>query len=285
VSAVVAVGDCGIDRYLNLKADRAGGIALNFAVNAQATFPPHTDITVVSALGTDAEAETVLEAVTDQNLVRCLPVRAGRTSLQVIDREANGEKIFVRYEAGVLTDYRIDKPAAAAIAASDVVIYACYRQVMAFFTSALHVDSPGIRAVDFLDLSGFPDRLAPVEQTFDQFDVGFAGLDRADGGIIDGLESLARRHGKLFVVTLGAHGSEALGGPDRMAVEAVAVNDVVDTTGAGDSFAAGFLGAFSRHRDVAFSLVAGARQAALTVRRFGAFDAELKPWSDGKEPA
>ena len=80
-------------------------------------------------------------------------------------------------------------------------------------------------------------------------------------------------------------GSVALGGPDRVAVEAVAVNDVVDTTGAGDSFAAGFLGAFSRHRDVASSLVAGARQAALTVRRFGAFDAELKPWPGGKEPA
>jgi len=281
---VVAVGDCGIDRYLNLKADRAGGIALNFAVNAQAAFPHGVEITVVSALGDDAEAETVLDAVSDHRLGKVLPVRAGRTSLQVIDREPNGEKIFVRYEAGVLADYRIDQASAAAIAASDVVIIACYRQVMDFFNSALRVESSGIRAVDFLDLNGFSNRLAPVEQAFERFDIGFAGLERGDGDLIDGLEALARRHGKIFVVTLGAHGSVALGGPDRIGVEAVAVSDVVDTTGAGDSFAAGFLGAYSRHRDVASSLAAGARQAALTVKRFGAFDAELKPWLYGREP-
>jgi fructoselysine 6-kinase len=245
----------------------------------------NTAVAVVSALGTDAEAEAVLEAARDHKVGRLLPVRAGRTSLQVIDRKPNGEKIFVRYEAGVLADYRIDEAAADAIAASDVVIFACYRQVMGFFTSALHVGSPGIRAVDFLDLGGFQDRLAPVEETFDRFDVGFAGLDRDDRDLIDGLESLARRHGKLFVVTLGAHGSVAVGGSERVSVEAVAVNDVVDTTGAGDSFAAGFLAAFSRHRDVASSLAAGARQAAVTVKRFGAFDAEIKPWPHGKEPA
>jgi len=283
VTRVVAVGDCGVDRYLNLKADRAGGIALNFAVNAKATFPSGAEIIVVSALGNDAEAEIVAEAVGDQRLKHVLPRCTGRTSLQVIDRRPDGEKIFVRYEAGVLANYRVDDASAAVIAASDVVLFACYRQVMGFFTSALDVPSQGVRAVDFLDLNDRDDRLAPVARSLDRFDVGFAGLDKDESALIDGLETMARRHGKLFIVTMGAHGSIALGGAEKVVAEAVPVSDVVDTTGAGDSFAAGFLAAFSRHGDVASGLVAGACQAALTVRRFGAFDAELKPWPKGEE--
>ena len=239
---------------------------------------------MVCALGEDAEAATVRDAVSDHGIGNILPVRSGRTSLQVIDCEPNGEKVFVRYEAGVLADYEIDEAAAAVVARSDVLIIACYRQVVAFFNSALRVQSAGIRAVDFLDLTGFEDRLAPVELAFDRFDIGFAGLRTGDGDLIDGLEALAQRCGKLFIVTMGAQGSVALGGPDRVSVEAVAVVDVVDTTGAGDSFAAGFLGAFSESRDVASSLAAGAHQASLTVKRFGAFNAELRPWPRGEEP-
>jgi fructoselysine 6-kinase len=282
---VVAVGDCGVDRYLNLKADRAGGIALNFAVNAKATFPDGTEIAVVCALGDDAEADIVREAVEDQKLGHVLPTRPGRTSLQVIDRLPDGEKVFVRYEAGVLADYRIDDVSVVAIKESDVVIFACYRQVMPFFRSGLAAPSKGLRAVDFLDLNDLDDRLRPVEESFFGFDIGFAGLSKNDTALIDGLETLAHRHGKLFVVTLGRDGSVALGGPERIGAGAAKVSDVVDTTGAGDSFAAGFLAAFARHGDIATSLAAGSRQAAQTVQRFGAFDAELKPWPRGVEPA
>ena len=48
---VVCVGDCGVDRYLPLKSDRAGGITLNFAVHASRHFAPEDRVTIVSALG------------------------------------------------------------------------------------------------------------------------------------------------------------------------------------------------------------------------------------------
>jgi len=80
---------------------------------------------------------------------------------------------------------------------------------------------------------------------------------------------LARLRRKLFIVTLGADGSLAVGGADRIRCQAVPVPAVVDTTGAGDVFSAGFLREHCRSRDVAAGLQAGSRVAAESIQRIG----------------
>jgi sugar/nucleoside kinase (ribokinase family) len=54
---VVAVGECTIDRYPALGAERVGGISLNFAVNARREGAER--VSLVSATGTDAGAAAV----------------------------------------------------------------------------------------------------------------------------------------------------------------------------------------------------------------------------------
>lgn len=72
------------------------------------------------------------------------------------------------------------------------------------------------------------------------------------------------------VVKLGALGSFLMG-PDGVAVQADAVPvDVVDTTGAGDAFAAGFLPAWRAGGDPARALERGNAVAAHAVARLGA---------------
>jgi sugar/nucleoside kinase (ribokinase family) len=78
----------------------------------------------------------------------------------------------------------------------------------------------------------------------------------------DGLDGVAET-----VVKLGARGARWSDGVDSVSVPAVALDDVRDTTGAGDAFAAGFLSAWPGPPEAA--LAAGARLAAQAVARHG----------------
>ena len=272
---VTAVGDCGVDRYLNLGRDRPGGITLNFAANARRLFPASDVVGVVTALGDDREASLVRRAIAHLGLEACVADLEGATSIQYIDRHPSGEKIFVRYEQGVLGRYRLGARERDVIARSDVLMAVVYSQIEGFFDSVMGAPSPGLRAVDFGDLSGVTGGAGIVERYREGFHLGFFGLSAGDGALIDELERLARRHRRLLVVTLGAAGSLALGGERRIACPAVGVPRVVDTTGAGDTFAAGFLRAYGTSRNVARSLAQGAEEAAAVVQRVGAF-----PWEE-----
>jgi sugar/nucleoside kinase (ribokinase family) len=73
-----------------------------------------------------------------------------------------------------------------------------------------------------------------------------------------------------LVVTRGAAGALAVDGGKRADVPAVPTKRVVDTTGAGDLFAAGFLAARCRGADIERCLEAGAICAAEVISHFGA---------------
>lgn len=78
------------------------------------------------------------------------------------------------------------------------------------------------------------------------------------------LASLAR----TVVVKRGAEGVLVANGSEEFEIPAIAV-EVVDTTGAGDSFNAGFLAQFLRGRDIKTSAEAGIQAAARNIQAIG----------------
>lgn len=89
-----------------------------------------------------------------------------------------------------------------------------------------------------------------------------AQVDAAIAAVQDKVETL--------VVTLAEQGACAIRGGERTQVPAAPVDRVVDTTGAGDLFAAGFLHAQARGDDLERSLRLGALCAAEIIGHFGA---------------
>jgi sugar/nucleoside kinase (ribokinase family) len=81
----------------------------------------------------------------------------------------------------------------------------------------------------------------------------------------------------LLVCTCSEKGALAMDGGQRIHVPAAPVDKVVDTTGAGDLFAAGFLAGQAQGRSVEQSLRMGSIAAAEIISHFGARpEADLK---------
>ncbi len=80
-----------------------------------------------------------------------------------------------------------------------------------------------------------------------------------------------------LVITRGAEGALAIDGGEAVEVPAMRVSQVVDTTGAGDLFAAGFLVARARGHDLRHCLTTGSIAAGEIISHFGARpEADLK---------
>jgi len=105
-------------------------------------------------------------------------------------------------------------------------------------------------------------------------DVLFANEDEAmllaGAGDLDGALTKLSPLVATLVVTRGAAGALAIERGKRVEIPAAPVEKVVDTTGAGDLFAAGFLAARCRARPLERCLQAGAQAAAEVISHFGA---------------
>ena len=73
-----------------------------------------------------------------------------------------------------------------------------------------------------------------------------------------------------LVITRGPEGAIAIENGERIEIPAAPVKEVVDTTGAGDLFAAGFLAARAKERSLERCLWTGAIAAAEVIQQYGA---------------
>lgn len=101
---------------------------------------------------------------------------------------------------------------------------------------------------------------------------GVANFDEALGAFAGRVPTL--------VVTRSEHGAVAVRGEERASVPAQPIERLVDTTGAGDLFAAGFLAGQAKGMGLEQSLTLGAIAAAEVIQHYGA-----RPEKDLKELA
>jgi sugar/nucleoside kinase (ribokinase family) len=193
----------------------------------------------------------------------------GSSSVQHIKIEDDGERNFVRYDEDVLRDFELDEEDKSIVADSDLRVMPVFQQVRDFFERVIAIDNAGFTAIDFADFGDHRD-FSLVESHIEPIDIGFFGLSVDDEELFRKIAGLAAMHDRLMVVTLGSIGSRAFLGGQYFERPAVPVANVIDTSGAGDAFAAGFLSRYCYGAGVGASLDMGGTLAANVIQRIGA---------------
>ncbi|KQV44455.1 MULTISPECIES: adenosine kinase [unclassified Rhizobium] len=115
---------------------------------------------------------------------------------------------------------------------------------------------------EFLDLM----RSGTVDIVFANRAEALALYETEDFGLA--LDSIAKDC-KLAAVTMSEEGSIVVRGDERVRVEATEIEDLVDTTGAGDLYAAGFLFGYTTGRSLADCGKLGSLAAGIVIEQIG----------------
>ena len=258
---LAAVGDNCIDRFQAPVGETyVGGNAINVAV--QLALLGHQSF-YFGAVGRDRDGAQVRQLL-EQNGVRLdgLKERDVNTAYTDIGITPDGDRVFLYEDFGACAGYRPDAEDLALLKTMDHV-HIGWLDDGGALRRALAAE--GVSVSQDVSVNAAP------------ADLGVEGLNIAFGSGGDGDQDAERladgflsRGAKLAVVTRGALGSLAIDGTELVSTGSRPV-DVVDTTGAGDSFIAGFILAHLQGRPLIERLEAGRDLAARTCTHVGGF--------------
>lgn len=244
---------------------RPGGEALNFAAHA-CTFAD-VEVTLLGVIGQDAYGQAILDAIADK------PINTQHIRIDAAQTTANnytyltpeGDRYYKpdSWNGKVLEDIRLTEEERSIIAASDVVFIhfwaSCFQEVL-----ALKKQHGFKLAVDFDVYRDF----AHMEQL--AADIDFFMIS-GEEELLHHFQGFSTRHDGLFNMSLGAKGSVTYFWGEEHRVEAEKVETVVDTTGCGDSYHAGFVCSYMQDGDIVKAMQTGSRIAAQTLGHYGGF--------------
>lgn len=265
---IVAVGECCLDSYADEPAVRPGGITFNFAMNAANAFSGK-NIHLISALGLRDESLFV-KKLDSRGVEHKLTIVRATPSIG-IHLDQKGEREFYDYDPGGLLDWYPSESQCRIIKEADLLILTRYEAISPLFKRLIKVPTKATRVVDFADISGkgLPEVKVMLEN-HDLADVCIFGLSPDEDDLRNYLQRLANDHYGLFIITLAHKGAIALLEGKTWYQPAFPVANVVDTTGAGDCFAAYFLSRWCSTGSIAEALEAGCFAASEIIQKRGA---------------
>jgi fructoselysine 6-kinase len=261
------VGDNCVDRFQPpVNQSLIGGNAINVAV--QLALLGH-EVYYFGAVGPDVDGIRTRDLLVENGVrVDHLQILPGETAYTNIEITGSGDRIFAYEQFGVCRDYIPSDEDFAALARMDHVHIGWIADQG---TVRRRLAATGTGVSQDVSVNNDPEHLG-VDTLRIAF--GSAGENRSGAEVM--MKEFLSGGARLAVVTLGSEGSAATDGI-RRAETGITPVDVVDTTGAGDSFVAGFLHAFVSGGDLEAALNSGRECAARTCGHVGGFRQEPHP--------
>ena len=244
---------------------RPGGEALNFAAHAEKY--SHIDVSIIGAIGDDKYGNVIMDSIKNTKIDKsCIHViKGGTTANNRIYLTDAGDRYFKpdSWTGGVYAEYQLKEADIDLIKASDVVFLNYY---CPYFSEIFEMKKKyGFKlAVDF-----------DVERDFAKMEKLAADIDffmiSGNEDILQIFREWSERYSGLFNVTLAEKGSVTYHDGKEYRVSAVPVAEVIDTTGCGDSYHAGFVCSYLKDGNIVAAMEEGSRVASNTLQHFGGF--------------
>lgn len=241
-----------------------GGSVFNFAVwISQLGFK----VGVVSSVGRDVYGDMITSLLESRGVdTSCISKQDETTGMAFISVDGAGRRSIYSY-MGANASLGIGETESEYIMAADAVhLSGCYIEVASAVSGIRDVSfSPGtlLASYGIEGLSGVLERTSIIFLNDDE-------LEMLTGSRRSGIERLLEAGVGNVVVTHGPRGASFFS-EDHSETMEIDAEDALDTTGAGDAFAAGFMSMWLRGSEPAECLRNGHRVARRVISRMGAF--------------
>jgi fructoselysine 6-kinase len=260
---VIGVGDNTVDRYLHKGMMYPGGNCVNISVLAHRL--GHT-ASYMGCLGSDVHGQLIASALRKEGVdishCRILPARNAFCEVSLV----NGDRVFGKFSPGVVNLLDLEAEDLAFIAKHDLT----HTSIYSFTDKYLEPLRTVSKTISF-------DFSQEWEQTYLQevlpwIDIAFLSNPGVAPRENKELMQWAAAQGpKIIVLTMGEMGALLFDGHQFHHQPVIPVENLVDTLGAGDAFAARFMVDHLSGLPLAQSLENAARSASKTCEYYGAF--------------
>lgn len=244
---------------------RPGGEALNLAAVAENY--PYMDISIIGAVGNDKYAKSILDSIKSKRIDTSYIHKDNDnpTATHKIYLTAKGDRYFKSdsWDGGAYEKFKLDEKDKNKIVESDIV-FITYSSPNFFDVLKLRKKNNFKLAVDFNIERDFKS-LEPILPFIDFF------LISGEEKILETFKDLSLKYSGVFNVTLAENGSVTFKGGKEYRVLAKKVDKVIDTTGCGDSYHAGFLCSYLKDSDITKAMNEGSKTASETLSHIGGF--------------
>lgn len=262
---LVALPCLCVDVFDGTNEIRPGGEALNFAAHASEF--NGIDVTLLGVIGNDEFGDVIMKSIVDKKIdtkyVRIDEKHATANNRTYLTPDGDRYYKEDSWNGEILEHFMLNDTEIKVIDESDVVFVhffsSCFRQIVDLkkrFDFKLAVDFDVYRDfenmkeyapyIDFFMISG-TEELLPI---FEEFSESFNGL---------------------FNISLGEQGSVTYHKCMKYQIPAKKVDEVIDTTGCGDSYHAGFVCSYLLEGDIEKAMMVGSEIAANVLGQYGGF--------------